>query len=138
MISNFGHVSYKSNTYSFGMLLVEMVEGRKNIDVTIKNTSQVYFPEWVYNQLEEEVYILVGEEGDIIITKKLTIVGLWCIQWYPIDRPSMKVVVQTLEGRGDNLTMPPNPFASMGPTRTNIRRPKQSLQQEMNVVPKLD
>ena len=30
---NFGNVSYKSNIYSFGMLLLEMVGGRKNIDV---------------------------------------------------------------------------------------------------------
>ena len=137
---NFGNVSYKSDVYSFGMLLLEMVGGRKNIDVTVENTSQVYFPEWVYTQLDqrEEVHIRIEEEGDTKIAKKLTIVGLWCIQWYPIDRPSMKVVVQMLEGTGDNLTMPPNPFASIGPTRTNIKRPKKSLQQELTVVPELD
>ncbi|KAJ9679632.1 hypothetical protein PVL29_021531 [Vitis rotundifolia] len=137
---NFGNVSYKSDVYSFGMLLLEMVGGRKNIDVTVENTSQVYFPEWVYTQLDqrEEVHIRIEEEGDTKIAKKLTIVGLWCIQWYPIDRPSMKVVVQMLEGTRDNLTMPPNPFASIGPTRTNIKRPKKSLQQELTVVPELD
>ena len=137
---NFGNVSYKSDVYSFGMLLLEMVGGRKNIDVTVENTSEVYFPEWVYTQLDQrkEVHIRIEEEGDTKIAKKLTIVGLWCIQWYPIDRPSMKVVVQMLEGTGDNLTMPPNPFASIGPTRTNIKRPKKSLQQELTVVPELD
>ncbi|RVW37219.1 Rust resistance kinase Lr10 [Vitis vinifera] len=137
---NFGNVSYKSDVYSFGMLLLEMVGGRKNIDVTVENTSQVYFPEWVYTQLDqrEEVHIRIEKEGDTKIAKKLTIVGLWCIQWYPIDRPSMKVVVQMLEGTGDNLTMPPNPFASIGPTKTNIKRPKKSLQQELTVVPELD
>ena len=141
MISrNFGNVSYKSDVYSFGMLLREMVGGRKNIDVTVENTSQVYFPEWVYNQLNqrEEVQIRIEEDGDTAITRKLTIVGLWCIQWYPMDRPSMKVVVHMLEGRGDNLTMPPNPFASIGPTRTNIRRPKKSLQQQLTAVQELD
>ena len=92
--------------YSFGMLLLEMVGGRKNIDVTMEKANQVYFPEWVYNQLDkgEEVCIRIEEDGDIKIAKKLTIVGLWCIQWYPIDRPSIKVVSQMLEG-GDNLTM---------------------------------
>ncbi|RVX01851.1 Rust resistance kinase Lr10 [Vitis vinifera] len=89
---NFGNASYKSDVYSFGMLLLEMVGGRKNIDVTME-TNQVYFPEWVYNQLDqgEDVHIRIEEEGDIKIAKKLTIVGLWCIQWYPIDRPSMKL-----------------------------------------------
>ncbi|RVW91811.1 Rust resistance kinase Lr10 [Vitis vinifera] len=50
---NFGNVSYKSDIYSFGMLLLEMVGGRKNIDVTMEKANQVYFPEWVYNQLDK-------------------------------------------------------------------------------------
>ena len=41
---NFGNVSYKSDIYSFGMLLLEMVGERKNLDVTIEKTSQAYFP----------------------------------------------------------------------------------------------
>ncbi|RVW22866.1 Rust resistance kinase Lr10 [Vitis vinifera] len=41
---NLGNVSYKSDVFSYGMLLLEMVGGRKNIDVTVDNTSQVYFP----------------------------------------------------------------------------------------------
>ena len=73
------------------------------------------------------------EEKDIKIAKKLTIVGLWCIQWYPIDRPSIKVMSQMLEG-GDNLTMPPNTFASIDSIRTNIKRRKRSLQQELAVI----
>ena len=74
---NFGNVSYKSDIYRFGMLLLEMVGGRKNIDVTMEKTSQVYFPEWVYNQLDigEEVCIRIEEEEDIKIAKKLTIYG---------------------------------------------------------------
>ena len=136
---NFGNVSYKSDIYSFGMLLLEMVGGRKNIDVTMEKTSQAYFPEWVYNQLDqgEDVCIRIVEDGDTKIAKKLTIVGLWCIQWYPIDRPSMKVVIQMLEGGGNNLTMPPNPFASIDATRTNTRRRKRSPQQELAVISEL-
>ena len=38
---------------------------------------------------------------------------------YPIDGPSMKVVVGMLEWEEDNLVMPPNPFTSMGQKRTN-------------------
>ena len=41
---NIGNVSYKSDVFSYGMLLLEMVGGRKNINVTMDNTSQVYFP----------------------------------------------------------------------------------------------
>ncbi|XP_034711084.1 rust resistance kinase Lr10-like isoform X1 [Vitis riparia] len=130
MISrNFGNVSYKSDVYSFGMLLIEMVGGRKNIDTAVKNTSQVYFPEWVYNRLDkrEELHIPIEEENDGEIAKKLLIVGLWCIQWCPTNRPSMKFIIQMLEGEGNNLSMPPNPFTSMGPTRTSLNMHQQEL-----------
>ncbi|KAM5585008.1 rust resistance kinase Lr10-like [Rosa sericea] len=111
---NFGKVSYKADVYSFGTLLLEMVGGRKNFKVMEDSTSQVYFPEWIYNLLEQgnDLRIHIGDEGNVEIARKLAVVGLWCIQWHPIDRPSMKTVVHMLEREGDNLTMPPNPFAS--------------------------
>ncbi|KAL8534693.1 hypothetical protein ACS0TY_010646 [Phlomoides rotata] len=113
----FGKVSYKSDVYSFGMMLLEIVGGRKNVDTKV-NTSQVYFPQWVFNHLNlgDELWSQAqneeedDDEGKIGIGKKLTIVGLCCIQWNPSDRPSMKDVVQMLEGDGSDLTMPPNPF----------------------------
>lgn len=52
----------------------------------------------------------IEEEVGGEIANRLSIVGLWCIQWHPVDHPCMKVVVQMLEG-GENLTMPPNPCA---------------------------
>ncbi|XP_010942309.1 rust resistance kinase Lr10 [Elaeis guineensis] len=113
---NFGNVSYKSDVYSFGMLLLETVGGRKNMDATVENTSQVYFPEWIYNRLsQKELGLHIIEERDAIIARKLAIVALWCIQWYPVDRPSMESVVQMLGGSMENLVMPPNPFTSAGP-----------------------
>ncbi|KAF3965143.1 hypothetical protein CMV_010648 [Castanea mollissima] len=134
---NFGSVSYKSDVYSFGILLLEMVGGRKNVDVTMENTNQIYFPEWIYNFLEEkeDLRFYVVDNGDAKIAKKLAIVGLWCIQWHPMDRPSMKIVVQMLEGEGDKLTMCPNPFASTAPTRTNASMPIRRLNQELEVIP---
>ncbi|KAA8518033.1 hypothetical protein F0562_015507 [Nyssa sinensis] len=136
---NFGNVSYKSDVYSFGMLLLEMVGGKKNIDVKEQNTSQAYFPEWVYNRLNqgEELGIQIDEEDDTKIAKKLTIVGLWCIQWYPIDRPSMNIVVQMLEGNGETLTMPPNPFASTNPMKTNATKHGKGLNSELEVISEL-
>ncbi|VVA27865.1 PREDICTED: rust resistance kinase Lr10 [Prunus dulcis] len=105
---NFGNVSYKSDVYSFGILLLEMVGGRKNFKVLEDSTSQVYFPEWIYNLLVQgnDLRIHIGdEEGYVTIARKLAIVGLWCIQWHPMDRPSMKVVVQMLEREGEHLAL---------------------------------
>ncbi|CAL5399773.1 unnamed protein product [Camellia sinensis] len=111
---NFGEVSYKSDVYSFGMLLLEMVGYRKNIDVTVENQIQIYFPEWIYERMREgrELGLRVEMDGDEEIAKKLANVGLWCIQWNPSDRPSMKRVVQMLEGDFRSLEMPHKPFLS--------------------------
>ncbi|XP_033513853.1 rust resistance kinase Lr10-like [Nicotiana tomentosiformis] len=110
--SNFGKASHKSDVYSFGMLLLEMVGGRKNFDAKASN-SQVNFSEWIHQRLNEgeELKIRIEEDDDIIIARKLAIIGLWCIQWNATDRPSIKIVTQMLEGNGSNLTIPP-PFTA--------------------------
>ncbi|KAK7847853.1 rust resistance kinase lr10 [Quercus suber] len=115
---NFGNVSYKSDIYSFGILLLEMVGGRKN--------------------KKEDLRVYVEDNGDAKIAKKLAIVGLWCIQWHPMDRPSMKVVIQMLEREGDNLTMPPNPFSSTSPTRINASTLARHLNLDLEVIPELE
>ncbi|XP_050221736.1 rust resistance kinase Lr10-like [Mercurialis annua] len=135
---NFGNVSYKSDVYSFGMVLLDMVSGRKNVDV---DDTKVYFPEWVYNRLDkgEELRIRIKEEVDEKIAKKLIFVGLWCIQWHPMDRPSMKAVVQMLEGEDNKLiTMPPNPFgsadASFVSAGMGVNMARRHLHQDLAVI----
>ncbi|XP_043694224.1 rust resistance kinase Lr10-like [Telopea speciosissima] len=133
---SFGHVSHKSDVYSFGIMLLEMVGGRKNIDNTVENTSQVYFSQWIYNHLShgKELEIRIDEDGDASIAKKLTIVALWCIQWYLVDRPSMKVVVHMLEGDRESLIMPPNPFESTTPSNTNVGNSKRPLCTNLPII----
>ena len=106
-------VSHRSDVYSFGMVLMEMVGGRKNTADDGENAAQIYFPEWIYNQLKqgEELGLVTGSVEDAEIAKKLTMVALWCVQWRPADRPSMKVAVQMLEGSLERLPLPPNPFS---------------------------
>uniref|UniRef100_A0A1D1XTV1 Putative receptor-like protein kinase At5g39020 n=1 Tax=Anthurium amnicola TaxID=1678845 RepID=A0A1D1XTV1_9ARAE len=118
---NCGNVSHKSDVYSFGMLLLEMVGGRKNVDATVDNTSQIYFPEWIYGQLHQgsELQLSITNEEDDNTAKLLAITALWCIQWYPVDRPAMNSVVQMLEGSVESLTIPPNPFASAAPPNSD-------------------
>ncbi|KAL3820066.1 hypothetical protein ACJIZ3_005971 [Penstemon smallii] len=117
---NFGKVSYKSDIYSFGMLLLDLVGGRKNFQAIAQDDSQIYFPEWMYNQLNkgEDIEIQSENENENKTVRRLIIVGLWCIQWYPVDRPSTKVVIQMLEGENMPI-MPPNPFAASEFVNTN-------------------
>ncbi|CAO2204916.1 unnamed protein product [Urochloa humidicola] len=112
MISrSFGVISAKSDVYSFGMLLLEMIGGRRNADPHAESSCQIYYPSWVYNQL---IQLDVGEISSAVdmheLEKKLCIVGLWCIQMRPLDRPTMSGVIEMLEGVADALQMPPRPF----------------------------
>ncbi|KAL7196246.1 hypothetical protein ACSBR1_036280 [Camellia fascicularis] len=49
---NFGGVSHKSDVYSYGMMILEIVGERKNIDIKVNHTSEIYFPHWIYKRLE--------------------------------------------------------------------------------------
>ncbi|KAI9074586.1 hypothetical protein K1719_043427 [Acacia pycnantha] len=138
---NFGNVSHKADVYSFGMLLLELIGGRRITHDTKENAPHIYYPEWIYNILEEreDVRINIEEEGDAKIVKKLGIVGLWCIQWHPVDRPSMQAVVKMLEGEGDKLPIPPNPFNSEGTsTRKRANTPTRSLVQGLEIIQEVE
>ncbi|XP_009379733.2 rust resistance kinase Lr10-like [Pyrus x bretschneideri] len=107
-----GSVSYKADVYSFGMLLMEMAGRRKNLNAHAQNSSQIYFPSWIYDQVEKglSVEIVDACENDKKVAKKMFMVALWCIQLKPADRPSMSKVVEMLEGEVEALQMPPRPF----------------------------
>ncbi|KAG7973826.1 hypothetical protein I3843_06G016900 [Carya illinoinensis] len=117
---NFGGVSHKSDVYSYGMMVLEMVGGRKNIDVEADHTSEIFFPHWIYKRLElDEELTLHGlnTEEDRQNAKKMTIVSLWCIQTDPSNRPAMSRVVEMLEMSLNALQIPPKPFLS-SPSRS--------------------
>ncbi|THU64399.1 hypothetical protein C4D60_Mb01t26060 [Musa balbisiana] len=108
---NFGAVSSKADVYSYGMMVLEMVGGRKNIDAAVENTSEIYFPHWIYDRLdgknEIDISGLNSENEETV--RKMIIVGLWCIQMMPGSRPSMSEIVDMLEGSIKDLQMPPRP-----------------------------
>lgn len=107
-----GGVSYKSDVYSFGMLLMEIAGKRKNINAFVEHSSQIYFPLWIYDQLKNrgEMEMLCAKNEEKGIAKKLIMTALWCIQLKPIDRPSMRRVVEMLEGSVEHLQMPSKPL----------------------------
>ncbi|XP_011037044.1 PREDICTED: probable receptor-like protein kinase At5g39020 [Populus euphratica] len=130
---NIGRVSYKADVYSFGMLLLEMAGKRKNVNALAENSSQIYWPYWVHDQVSDGKAIEIGDdatEEESKIVKKMIMVGLWCIQMKPMDRPTMKNVVEMLEGDLENLQLPPKPVLNLDETPTNIEGESSSLSGE--------
>jgi serine/threonine protein kinase len=121
---NIGGVSYKADVYSFGMLLMEMANKRKNLNAKAERSSQLYFPLWIYDQVQNEKDIEMEDttEEEKKIVKKMIIVALWCIQLKPDDRPSMSNVVEMLQGNIESLNMPPKPTLYPDDTITNDER----------------
>ena len=115
---SFGGVSHKSDVYSYGMMVLEMVGGRKNIDISVDCISEIYFPHWIYKRLEldeelglQDLLNEVDQEG----VRKMILVSLWCIQIDLSNWPPMSRVVEMLEGSLDSLQIPPKPFLSSPP-----------------------
>ncbi|XP_058181392.1 rust resistance kinase Lr10-like, partial [Rhododendron vialii] len=108
---NIGGVSHKADIYSFGMLLMEMAGKRRNWNSSA-NSSQIFFPSWVYNQFSEGKNVQIEEttEEESKMVNKMMLVALWCIQMRPSDRPSVNKVVEMLEGNIELLHTPPKPF----------------------------
>ncbi|KAL3510730.1 hypothetical protein ACH5RR_030131 [Cinchona calisaya] len=117
---NFGGVSHKSDVYSYGMMVFEMVGERKNINAVVDNTSETYFPDRIYRRIDEGDNLgldAVTNEEENILARKMIIVSLWCIQTDPSTRPSSTKVVEMLEGSLEALQIPPKPSLS-SPSRT--------------------
>ncbi|KAL3735275.1 hypothetical protein ACJRO7_024412 [Eucalyptus globulus] len=115
---NLGRVSHKSDVYSYGMLVLEMV-GIRNFDIKVSNNSEMYFPEWIYRNLEpgkDLKFPLNVTKEEEVLARKMIIVSLWCIQTSPSDRPPIVKVIEMLEGSFESLQIPPKPI-SYSPAR---------------------
>ncbi|XP_074278920.1 PR5-like receptor kinase [Silene latifolia] len=113
-----GGVSHKSDVYSFGMMVLDMVCGRNNLAADRQRSSELYFPQWIYNRLELEKEAPFEGSGSIeekAVQRKMILVSLWCIQTYPSNRPPMSQVVDMLQGCLESIEMPPNPNLSSPP-----------------------
>ena len=100
-ITNYA-ISEKSDVYSYGMVLLEIIGGRKNYDPS-EVSEKSHFPTYAFKMMEDgklrdilDSHLEVDEEDErVAIAIK---VAMWCIQEDMHQRPSMMKVVQMLEG----------------------------------------
>ncbi|KAL4272674.1 hypothetical protein GQ457_13G005310 [Hibiscus cannabinus] len=119
---NLGGVSYKADVYSFGMLLMEMVGRRKNVNAFADHTR-------------EDMELGDVSEGEKVMVRKMIITAFWCIQLQPADRPSMSKVLKMLESDVELLKMPPKPFHQLPLDTSSEVHGRESTNDEASTSP---
>ena len=108
-------ITSKSDVYSYGMVLLEIVSGRRNFEVS-PETNRKKFSVWAYEEFEKGNVKgvldrrLADQDINMEQVMRAVQVSFWCIQEQPSHRPMMGKVVQMLEGIIE-IEKPPVPNA---------------------------
>ncbi|KAK3419200.1 hypothetical protein EUGRSUZ_H04929 [Eucalyptus grandis] len=100
-------VTVKADTYSFGVVLLEIICGRRCVDSSLPEEEAV-LEDWVYHcfqagELDKIVHYQTIDQKQL---ERMVKVALLCIQEEPALRPSMRKVLLMLEGTVD-VPIPP-------------------------------
>ncbi|KAJ0807099.1 putative protein kinase RLK-Pelle-SD-2b family [Helianthus annuus] len=107
-------VTAKADVFSYGMLLFELVCGKRNSEQSHEGSSFTFFPSLAVNVVMGGGDILslldssLNREASVEEVTKVFKVAYWCIQDEEKSRPSMSQVEHILEGVVD-VNMPPIP-----------------------------
>uniref|UniRef100_A0A8R7P9J0 Receptor-like serine/threonine-protein kinase n=1 Tax=Triticum urartu TaxID=4572 RepID=A0A8R7P9J0_TRIUA len=106
-------ITSKVDVYSFGVILLELVCCRRNVEVEIADEDQAILTYWANDCYRcGRINLLVeGDDEAIFNIKKaerFVAVALWCLQEEPTMRPTMLKVTQMLDG-AVQIPIPPDP-----------------------------
>ncbi|XP_057454657.1 G-type lectin S-receptor-like serine/threonine-protein kinase SD2-2 [Lotus japonicus] len=115
-------ITTKADVYSYGMTLLELISGRRNVETPpsagggesgSETGEKWFFPPWAAQQIiEGNVAAVVdkklGSVYSIDEAGRIALVAVWCIQDDEAMRPTMNIVVKMLEGLVE-VTVPPPP-----------------------------
>ncbi|KAG8386956.1 hypothetical protein BUALT_Bualt03G0202600 [Buddleja alternifolia] len=106
-------ITAKADVYSYGMVLFELVSGRRNSENS-EDGKVKFFPSWAASvtidggDVLELLDPILDRSADVEEVLKICKVACWCIQDDENIRPSIGQVVQILEGLMD-VNLPPVP-----------------------------
>ncbi|XP_024960265.1 G-type lectin S-receptor-like serine/threonine-protein kinase At5g24080 [Cynara cardunculus var. scolymus] len=128
-------VTVKADVYSYGMLLLEIVGGRRNLDMSF-DADDFFFPGWAFKGMQNGDAMKVAdrrlegavEENEVLRALK---VGFWCIQDDVSMRPSMSEVVMMLEGSVE-INEPPMPQSVLELIEEGLDHVYKAMKREIN------
>ncbi|XP_030541016.1 G-type lectin S-receptor-like serine/threonine-protein kinase SD2-2 [Rhodamnia argentea] len=112
-------ITTKADVYSYGMTLLELIGGRRNVEAPPSASGEGgagekwFFPPWAGRQIVEGNVAAVMDDQlcgayNMEEAKRLAMVAVWCIQDEEDARPTMGTVVKMLEGVVE-IPVPPPP-----------------------------
>lgn len=114
-------ITAKADVYSFGMVLLEIVSGRRNYGFRQESVGSEdwYFPKWAYEKvyverriediMDPRILLTVDDDADSVATvERMVKTAMWCLQDRADMRPSMGKVAKMLEGTVE-ITEPVKP-----------------------------
>ncbi|KAH9320238.1 hypothetical protein KI387_022007 [Taxus chinensis] len=104
-------ITAKADVYSYGMTLLEIIGGRRNIETSNVESEKWFFPPWAAKQISlgnilelVDNHLAMGIDEEEV--RRAAMVAIWCIQDDEDSRPTMGTIVKMLEGVIDVLTPP--------------------------------
>ncbi|KAK4266858.1 hypothetical protein QN277_023723 [Acacia crassicarpa] len=114
-------ITTKADVYSYGMTLLELISGRRNVEAPPQSgggeeageKEKWFFPPWAARQIIEGNCTAIldkrlGNAYNMEEVRRVAMVAVWCIQDEEGSRPPMGMVVKMLEGLVQ-VTVPPTP-----------------------------
>ena len=113
-------ITPKADVYSFGMVLLEIVSGRRNHEIqgSVMQSEDWYFPRWAFDKAFKEMNVEDILDPQIVhcydsrlhfeMVDRMVKTAMWCLQDRPEMRPSMGKVAKMLEGTVE-MTEPKKP-----------------------------
>jgi len=107
-------ISAKVDVYSFGVLLLEIICCRKNVEHENVSEEKRILTDWAYDCFKaNNLDLLLGNEYEVVNDmsrmEKFVMIAIWCTQEDPSLRPTMKKVLQMLEEIVE-VAIPPSPY----------------------------
>ncbi|WOK91980.1 G-type lectin S-receptor-like serine/threonine-protein kinase LECRK3 [Canna indica] len=106
-------VTTKVDVYSFGVMLLEIICCRRNVELELGDSEEAILTDWVNDRFRDgRLDLVVGDDEEALLDMRrldrFVKVALWCIQEEPSMRPTMLKVTQMLDGAVP-VPIPPEP-----------------------------